>query len=91
MSKNSRSLFSLFFFLFSLVPILSTQFTSYGFINYGIESKISLFFPFVFSMIGLVFAISGRAGKTRLLLITLNTLANLFHFFIAVYVYNAIT
>ena len=91
MSKNSRSLFSLVFFLLSLVPILSAQFTSYGFIDFGIESKISLFFPFILSMTGLVFAISGKGGKTRLLLITLNTLANLFHFFIAIYVYNAVT
>ena len=91
MSKNSRSLLSLFFFLFSLIPILSAQFTRYGFIDFGIESRISLFFPFILSMIGLVFAISGRSGKIRLLLMTLNTLANLFHFFIAIYVYNAVT
>ncbi len=90
MSKNTRSLLSLFFFLLSVVPFLSAQFTNYGFIDFGIESRISLFFPFIFSMIGLVFAISGRGGKIRLVLITLNTLANLFHFFVAVYVYSAI-
>lgn len=90
MSKNSRSLLSLFFFFLSLVPFLSAQFTSYGFIDFGVESRISLFFPFIFSMIGLVFAISSKLGKTRLLLMILNTLANLFHFFVAIYVYNEI-
>lgn len=91
MSKNSRSLLSLFFFLLSLLPFLSAQFTSHGFIDFGVESRISLFFPFIFSVIGLAFAISGRSDKTRLILITLNTLANLFHFFVAVYVYSAVT
>ncbi len=89
MSKNSRSFLSFFFFLLSIVPFLSAQFTSYGFIDFGVESRVSLFFSFIFSMIGLGLAISGRPGKTRLLLITLNTLANLFHFFVAVYVYSA--
>lgn len=89
MPKNSRSLLSLFFFLLSIVPVLSA-FTDYGFIKFGVESRVSLFFPLLFSMIGLILAISGKAGKTRLLLITLNTVANLFHFSIAVYAFNEI-
>ncbi|KOO47453.1 hypothetical protein [Priestia koreensis] len=84
--KKYYSILSGVFFIMATFPLLAGL-TKFGNFLYVDLLKVSIFFPLVLGVIGLIFSLMGIKGKVKISLVLMNTLGivlSLFLVFIAI-------